>query len=140
MPSQQAQASLVYSSVDMLAYVAQLQKRAKAEVGKLIQERKPPQPGQRGFQLMQAVKAIHDRYEKGDYRHTSAEAGVCVELANWLIQQHAERHGHPPRFVVADLKAFEVPSTRAVDPGTYRKILYKTFYTREIDDVLDSVE
>ena len=82
---------MILSSHDMLALVGELMTRRVAMVGgKAAKKRGIPfqvllnTAPERVQQGLKAMRVLHERYRKGDYRHTSVEAGNLAQLCNWL--------------------------------------------------------
>lgn len=126
------------SSDDMLAMVAQLQKRIQAEIRARLRPSGLEMPP-RELALMRSMYAVHLRYSKGKYRHTEYEEGQAIELAHWLVQEDSIRKGLEPRAFHFDFNAMRAPSHRPPVKG-YSFYLEKTFYTSEITDILDEGE
>lgn len=90
--------SMQYSSDDMLAMVAELNvrrinmvlnKRAR-RLGSifLANGQFNHQLSERQIALLATARKLHNRYERGQYRHSETELGMLNELAHWLIAEH----------------------------------------------------
>lgn len=126
------------SSDDMLAMIAQIQKRIQAEIRARITPSGLEMPAKE-LGLMRTMFAVHKRYERGKYRHSEHEEGQAIELAHWLVNEDAARKGLEPRIFNFNFEAFRLKSDRKPTKG-YDFYIQKTFYTNEIADILDDGE
>ena len=116
-----------HSSHEMLGFVAEIQNRISKVLGKMAQLNggELRMDAQQEAQLKNA-RRLHQRFAKGDFRHNDHEAGSLVELANWLVVQHAKNEGQEPTTfdINPDLFIAESESTKP-GPDSYSEAAFK---------------
>ena len=127
---------MVYSSDDMLAFVAELNMRRIGMVMSRRQKRLTkglilPAAAmanhsltERQLFMLATARKLHARYMRGTYQHDEDEISAIRDLAYWLIEEHAQNEGMPvtTRFI------FDVRSKQVAMPppaGRYKTYVQK---------------
>ena len=91
---------MLNSSHDMLGMVAEIYNRRTPMVVHKIKKAlggAPVTMPDGAKQGLIVARRLHQRYERGDYRHTEDEVGKIEYLGMWLIDVAQRMSGHPVR-------------------------------------------
>lgn len=82
------------SSPDMLGLVAEIQTRMERTLSARARRKGGTlELTERQQALLVTARTVHHRFLQGDYRHGDNEEGLLLELAAWLIAEHAANLG-----------------------------------------------
>lgn len=111
----------LYSSLDMLALVAELNVR---RIPLVMGARMRKKGGvlaltPREQLLLKAARRMHDKYAGGDYTHEERDERLVKSCCDFLVEQHAQNIGQTPRHDYAWDAAAWLRVQKPVADGSY---------------------
>ena len=82
------------SSRDMVSFSLELRRRLKSTIALYSRRHLVWKEPEHIAKHLPQVKAVWDRYDQGDFRHSDSEQDCISELALFTIAQFRKAHGH----------------------------------------------